>query len=86
MINEKFYKQDLPMIAVLIIHHIATMSYPAFKDPNILIYLAVTIISLFSGYVSKSWKRENNGVHIKEIIQIVKERQQESEMKRLINT
>jgi hypothetical protein len=52
------------MIAVLIIHYIATMSNSAFKDPNILIYLAVTILSLLSGYVSKSWERENSGVHI----------------------
>lgn len=62
------------MIVILILHYVATMSNSIFQDPNILIYLGVTLISLFSGYVSKSWERENNRVQPEEIVQIIRER------------
>ena len=63
------------MIVILLCHYISTIgSSSSFMDPNTIIYLIITIVSIMSGYISISYPRLNKEVDIETVYNLIQER------------
>ena len=83
LLADKLKYQDLPMLAVLVVHFLATMSSGEPADQTVsLAYIGITLLSLVSGYVSYRWPRLNKEVDLKNVIKSIQDRLQEAEQRR----
>lgn len=55
LLIHKLKYQDLPMLFILVIHVLATMSEPAAQQIVPLAQVGVTVLSIMSGYISYRW-------------------------------
>lgn len=63
------------MVIILICHYISTIgNYSSFTDPNTLIYLIITIVSIVSGYISLSYPRSNKEVDVETVYNLLQDR------------
>ena len=76
MIKDKLKYQDLPILAILVVYLLISMSFEELKDATaIFAYIGITLLSVFSSYVSGSWERVTNEVDLALIIKKIGDRQ-----------
>jgi len=83
LLADKLKYQDLPMLIILLIHRLTTMltDEPADQTAT-LAYIGITLMSLFSNYVSYRWPRETKEVDLKGVVAKIQDRLQEAENRR----
>ena len=82
LLIHKLKYQDLPMLFILVIHVLATMSEPAAQQIVPLAQVGITVLSIMSGYTSYRWQRAEKGVDIKTIVKVIQDRAQEVAQRR----
>lgn len=76
VIKDKLKYQDLPILAILVVYLLISMSFEELKDATaIFAYIGITLLSVFSSYVSGSWERVTNEVDLALIIKKIGDRQ-----------
>ena len=83
LLADKLKYQDLPMLAILVVHFLATMgSVESAGQTASLAYIGITLMSLASGYASYRWPREAKQVDLKSVVKAIQDRLQEAERRR----
>ena len=83
LLADKLKYQDLPMLAILVVHVLAAMSSGEQSDQTVsLAYIGITLMSLASGYVSYRWPRLSKEVDLKNVVKAIQDRLQEAERRR----
>ena len=84
LLADKLKYQDLPMLAILVVHLLITMSSgETANDQTVsLAYIGITLLSLVSGYVSYRWPRQTKEVDLKTVVKVIQDRVESAEKRR----
>lgn len=85
LVMDKLKYQDLPMLALLLLHFLASFAGYQSSPTVSIVQIGITLVSLLSGYLATAWVGDvdGKGVDLMEVIVAVEERVAEAEQARL---